>query len=63
MNPNIKKKEMTLLMIACLKGNPEITKFLLENGADPDIKMENGVTALYLAAKYGDSVSLDYLLQ
>jgi len=50
-------------MISWIKGHSDITKFLLENHADPEINLENGVTALYLAAKYGDHVSLDYILQ
>ncbi|CAI2366918.1 unnamed protein product [Moneuplotes crassus] len=63
LNPNITKKGMTMLMIASWKKHPEITKFLLENEADPNLALENGTTALYLAAKSGDHISLDYLLQ
>ena len=52
-----------MLMIACINNHPDIVKILLENRANPDATLENGVTALYLAAKYGSHISIDFLLQ
>lgn len=39
----------TALMIASCKGNLEIVKLLVDNGADINIKNNNGKTALDLA--------------
>lgn len=52
-----------MMMIACINNHPDIVKLLLENRADPDIALENGVNALYLAAKYGSHISIEYILQ
>lgn len=52
-----------MMMIACINNHPDIVKLLLENRADPDITLENGVNALYLAAKYGSHISIEYILQ
>ena len=38
----------TALMIASVNNKPDIVKFLLEHGADPNIKNDAGNTALYL---------------
>ncbi|KAK3707437.1 hypothetical protein QZH41_011912 [Actinostola sp. cb2023] len=43
----------TALHVACHQGNPDIVSYLLENGADKDIRDEGGYTALHHAA-YGD---------
>lgn len=37
----------TALMTACVKGNLEIAKLLLENGADPNIMNKNGKKAIH----------------
>jgi ankyrin repeat protein len=50
-------------MISCIKNFPKITKFLLEHKANPDLKGENDVTAVYLAAKYGSAECIQLLLQ
>ena len=52
----------TMLMIACIKNRYQITEYLLEKGADPNTSTDTGVTALYLAAKFGCNRSLSALL-
>lgn len=42
---------LTALMIATAKGNIEIVKALLDDGANPDIIDCNGKTALFYAQK------------
>ena len=51
-----------MLMISCMKNFPDIVEFLLSKGADPNIKADNDVTALYLAAKHGSIKSMLHLL-
>ena len=48
---NIRFREMNtpLIMASKKSGNPECLRVLLENGADPNIKNEDGKTALMLA--------------
>lgn len=43
----------TPLMLAAINGNLEITKILLDAGADYEIKSSGGCTAIYYAAEYG----------
>ncbi len=42
---------LTALMLAALKGHPDILGLLLENGANPSLRTPNGETALYLLEK------------
>ena len=41
-----------LMLASVIKGNEEVVKVLLENGADVNISNINGWTALMLASKY-----------
>jgi ankyrin repeat protein len=43
--------------------HPAAVKFLLENGADPDLQEENGWTALMFAAMHGDLASVNHLIE
>lgn len=45
------EKERTALHLAVLKAHQKITKLLLERGADPNIREENGKTSLLMAAE------------
>lgn len=66
----IDKWGWTPLMWSAYYGNFPVTKYLLDNGADPDIKSEQeygnykpGVTALILAAAYGHDDAVKALLE
>ncbi len=49
-NPNLANKDgFTALMYAANKGDAEMVKYLIEKGADPEIKTPLGVAASYLA--------------
>lgn len=52
----------TALMLACYNGNLEITKMLLEAGADKNIKDDNKYDALYYAREYGKNEEIIKLL-
>jgi ankyrin repeat protein len=41
-------------LIVALSKSSEITEMLLDRGADPDLKTDNGITTLMLAAQNGD---------
>jgi ankyrin repeat protein len=47
------KQPMTELMMAAAAGDANIAKLLLDAGADPDIKGNDGDTALHLSAMFG----------
>jgi ankyrin repeat protein len=46
------RSRLTPLMIACLQGEIEIVKLLLEFGADPYMKSAQGHDSFYFAEKY-----------
>jgi ankyrin repeat protein len=47
------------LHLACGAGNDDMTKWLLEKGAEPDRRSpKNGWTAIIMAAKYGNVRSI-----
>ncbi len=49
-NPNLANKDgFTALMYAANKGDAEMVEYLIEKGADPEIKTPLGVAASYLA--------------
>jgi len=50
-DPNILSElRFTSLFIALSSGHPEVVEFLLEHGADPNIKNNDGSTPLHYAA-------------
>lgn len=55
------KYGMTALMWACHRGNLEMTKMLLDAGADKSIKRGN-YDALYYAREYGKNEEIIKLL-
>ncbi len=50
-------------MEAAKKGQSEVAKLLLDNGADVNYKNKNGKTALMRAAEKGQSEVVRFLLQ
>ncbi|KAL2074635.1 hypothetical protein VTL71DRAFT_8413 [Oculimacula yallundae] len=50
------------LILAVIKGHSEISRFLLEYGADFNLLSEMGYNALHVAAKYGRSELVSLLL-
>ena len=53
----------TALMGVSFRGYPELTTYLLEAGADPDVQHENGSTALIFAAMFNKEDIVDILLR
>jgi len=54
--------DMTPLSYACLKGLNVIAKLLLENEANPSIKIKNGATALHFACAGGHANTVQEML-
>jgi ankyrin repeat protein len=61
-NVQSKKKGITALMIAAALGNVKMVRLLLDNGADPALHDNFGVTAEVLAQKKGHSAVVDLLV-
>jgi ankyrin repeat protein len=55
--------QMTLLMYSSAANHLEGVRFLLDNGADPDLRAERGMTALHFAAGKGHLESVEMLLE
>lgn len=55
------KNDATALSLACSEGNMEIAEFLIRNGADPMLKMDDGVNCFMEVARHG-SIDLMSLL-
>jgi ankyrin repeat protein len=55
-------KSHTALMYAAASRQPNVVKTLLENGADPNIHLPDGITALMLAAQHGSVETIPYLV-
>lgn len=53
----------TALMRACIGGQPEATRLLLEAGADPNQRRQFGESPLHYAAKRGDAECVKLLLK
>ena len=47
------------LTVACRHGHQNVTLFLLENGADPNLRSTNGHTAVHEACRLIDMIELD----
>lgn len=64
-NPNVVKKSIlheSALIIACNKGDLEIAKLLLNNGANINFQDDIGQTALYVAVGSGNIELVQYLV-
>jgi ankyrin repeat protein len=59
----LSKGQTTLILIAREKSNPEGIRFLLDHGADLDIRAFDGRTALYVAAAEGRTEHVHMLLE
>ena len=57
-----KEDGLTLLHRSILHGSFEITKILVENGAEVNIPNLSGLSSLHLAAQMGDAETLAYLI-
>jgi ankyrin repeat protein len=57
------KFNRTPLHLASKYGNIEILKFLIRNGADPNVKNIHGFTALYVAALANNVAAIEILVQ
>lgn len=57
------KRETTPLCYAAQKGEWEIVKWLIENGADIESKDEDGNTALSLATEYTHKAIVEFLIK
>ena len=62
-NARKKSTNETLLHIACSKGNLDIVKCLCENGANVEVKDDNGETPLHFACYYGNFSIVKYLCE
>jgi ankyrin repeat protein len=56
------KKGKTALHMAVMDSNTAAAKFLLSNGANPNVADEHGVTPLHVAAKYAKGMDIVELL-
>jgi ankyrin repeat protein len=59
----LSKGQTTLILIAREKSNPEAIRFLLDHGADLDIRTFDGRTALHVAAAEGRTEHVHMLLE
>jgi ankyrin repeat protein len=55
--------KMTSLAFAAYEGNNELLEFLLQKGADPNIKMRGGVSLVRAARDQGNVKSVEILLK
>jgi hypothetical protein len=58
---HLNKKNETPLHIACKIGDKDITSLLLDNGADPNLKDENGDTPLHVLSKISKDNGIHHL--
>lgn len=52
----------TALLAAVAGGRNDVVRYLLEQGADPDVQNEDGITAIMYAAREGDNSLVNELL-
>jgi ankyrin repeat protein len=57
------KGKHTALLIACYKNRPAVMKELLAQGADPNLKNEEGYNGLLITLKYGDLESCKLIVE
>ena len=55
--------KMTSLAFAAYEGNNELLEFLLQKGADPNIKMRGGVSLVRAARDQGNDKTVEILLK
>lgn len=57
------KNDATALSLACSEGNTEIAQFLIRNGADPMLKMDDGVNCFMEVARHGSCDLMNMLVE
>jgi len=62
-NLDFLSSEGTALMAATVKGNFKMTEILLQNGANPDLTNEAGISALMYAVQFKNISTIKLLLQ
>lgn len=57
------KNDATALSLACSEGHMEIAQFLIRNGADPMLKMDDGVNCFMEVARHGSFDLMSMLVE
>uniref|UniRef100_A0A8R1DG54 ANK_REP_REGION domain-containing protein n=1 Tax=Caenorhabditis japonica TaxID=281687 RepID=A0A8R1DG54_CAEJA len=57
------KNDATALLLACSEGNTDIAQFLIRNGADPMLKMDDGVNCFMEVARHGSCDLMNVLVE
>ena len=59
---NSRVRQDVALLWSCIKGNSEIAKRLLDQGAHPESRDSDGYSALHLSAESGSHITLKHLI-
>jgi len=59
----VDRSGFTELMTACLKGDEQLARSLIEKGADVNARVKNGPTALMYAARQGETETVKLLIK